>query len=127
MCGEIVRDRHGVVALGGRARRYKIRQVLDCGVIGADLLGVSLVNSRPAIRIMAKPGPEAAARGMSFSHVGAGMLFVSPRGQMRSTSTLVPSEALGASQKSLTPGRGTVETLDSPALPLSKGRHLALG
>jgi hypothetical protein len=46
VCREIVRERHGVVALGvGRAEeqrdfacRYKIRQVLDCGVIGAKLL-----------------------------------------------------------------------------------------
>jgi len=44
VCREIVRERHGVVALGvGRAEeqrdfacRYKIRQVLDCGVIGAS-------------------------------------------------------------------------------------------
>ena len=46
MCREIVRNRHGVVALGvvraeeprDFTRRYKIRQVLDCSVIGAELL-----------------------------------------------------------------------------------------
>src|SRR5215475_9061340 len=46
VCREIVRERHGVVALGvvraeeqrDFARRCKIRQVLDCGVIGAELL-----------------------------------------------------------------------------------------
>ena len=75
--------------------RYKIRQVLDCGVIGAELLEVSLVKLAPAVRVMAKPGPEAGARGDVLQpHVDA---FVNPRGQMRSTSTLVPSEASGGS------------------------------
>ena len=71
MWREIVRERYGVVALGvvraeeqrDFARRYKIRQVLDYGVIGAELLEVSLVKLAPAVRVMAKPGPEAGARG----------------------------------------------------------------
>ena len=45
------------------ARRHKIRKVLDCGVIGAELLEVSLVKLAPAVRVMAKLGPEAGARG----------------------------------------------------------------
>ena len=78
------------------ARRHKIREVLDCGVIGAELLEVSLVKLAPAVRVMAKPGPEAGARAMSFSHSSTlACSFVSPRGQMRSTGTAVPSEASG--------------------------------
>ena len=84
---EIVRERHGIVALGvvraeeqrDFARRYKIRQVLDCGVIGAELLEVSLVKLAPAVRFMAKPGPEAGARGDVLQpHVDAGMLLREP-------------------------------------------------
>lgn len=76
------------------AHRYKIRQVLDCGVIGAELLDVSLVKLAPAVRVMAKPGPEASAPGDVLQRL---VSFVSLRGQMRSTSTLVPSEASGGS------------------------------
>jgi hypothetical protein len=78
------------------ARRYKIRQVIDCGVIGAELLEVSLLKLTPAVRVMAKQGPEAGARGDVFSHtLTLACSFVSPRGQMRSTSTLMPSRCLG--------------------------------
>jgi hypothetical protein len=60
VCREKVRERHGVVAPVSRApkssvtlpRRYKIRQVLDYGVIGAELLEVSLVKLAPAVRVM---------------------------------------------------------------------------
>jgi len=52
------------------AHRYKIRQVLDCGVIGAALLEVSLVKLAPAVRIMAKPAREAGARGHVLQAVG---------------------------------------------------------
>lgn len=45
------------------ARRHKIRQVLDCGVIGAGILQISLVKLALAVRVMAKPSPEAGARG----------------------------------------------------------------
>ena len=83
MCREIVHERHGVVALGivreehsDFARRYKIRQVLDCGVIGAELLEVSLVKLAPPVRVMAKPSPESGARGDVLQpHVDAGMLL----------------------------------------------------
>jgi hypothetical protein len=52
----------------------------------------------PTVRVMAKPDPEAGARAMSFSHTSTlACFFVSPRGQMRSTSTLVPPEASGGS------------------------------
>jgi hypothetical protein len=52
----MVRECHGVVALGvvraeeqrDFVRRYRIRQVYDCGVIGAELLEVSLVKLAPA-------------------------------------------------------------------------------
>jgi hypothetical protein len=77
--------------------RYKIRQVLDCGVIGAELLEVSLVKLAPAVRVMAKPAPEAGARGDVLHMSTLACSFVSPRGQMRSTSALVPSEASGGS------------------------------
>ena len=61
------------------ARRYKIRQVIDCGVIGAELLEVSLLKLTPAVRVMAKPGPEAGARGYVLQpHVDAGMLLREP-------------------------------------------------
>jgi hypothetical protein len=47
---------------------------------------------------MAKPGPEASAGAMSFNHMSTpACSFVNPRGQMRSTSTLAPSEASGDS------------------------------
>ena len=90
MCREIVRERHGVVAPGfvraeeqrDFARRYKIRQALDCGVIVAELLEVSHVKLAPAVRVMAKPDPEASARGDVLQ---------------RSMSTLVPSETSGGS------------------------------
>jgi hypothetical protein len=36
------------------ARRYKIRQVIDCGAIGAEFLEVSLPKLTPAVRVMAK-------------------------------------------------------------------------
>src|SRR5262249_26521453 len=84
---EIVRERHGVVALGivraeeqsDFARRYKIYQVLDCGVIGAELFEVSLVKLAPPARVMAKPSPEAGARGDVLQpHVDAGMLLREP-------------------------------------------------
>jgi hypothetical protein len=67
--------------------------VLDSGVIGAGFLEVSLVKLAPAVRVMAKPGPEADARGDVLPLVS----FVSLRGQMRSSSTLVPSEDSGGS------------------------------
>jgi len=57
----------------------KIRQVLDCGVIGAELLEVSLAKLAPAVRVMAKPGPEAGARGDVLQPlVDAGMLLREP-------------------------------------------------
>ena len=96
MCREIVRERHGVVALGivrpeeqrDFASRCKIRHMLDCGI----------VKLAPAVRVMAKRGPEACAQGDVLQpHVSATHSFVSPRGQMRSTSTLVASEASGGS------------------------------
>jgi hypothetical protein len=63
VCREIVCERHGVVALDivrakqkrDFARRYQICQVLDCGVIGAELLEVSLVKLAPPVRVIAKP------------------------------------------------------------------------
>jgi len=70
--------------------------VIDRSVIGAEFLEVSLVKLTPALRVMAKPGPEAGARGDGHTSTLA-RSFVSPRGQMRSTSTLVPSEAAGGS------------------------------
>ena len=80
------------------ARRYKIRQVLDYGMIGAELLEVSLVKLAPPVRVVAKPNPEAGARGDVLQpHVDAGMLLREPRDQIRSTSILVPSEASGSS------------------------------
>jgi hypothetical protein len=103
---EIVRERHGVIALRvvraedqrDFACRYKIRRELDCGVIGAELLEASLVKLAPLVRVMAKPSPEAGAQSAVLQpHVDAGMLIVSPRGQMRSTNTLVPSEASSGS------------------------------
>ena len=87
MCREIVRERHSVIALGivrakeqsDFARRYKIRQVLDCGVIGAEFLEVSLVKLAPPVRVMAKPSPECGARGDVLQpHVDAGMLLREP-------------------------------------------------
>ena len=94
MCREVVHERHGVVARGvvhaeeqrDFTRRFNIRQVI------AEFLEVSLVKFVPAVRIMAKPGPEAGARTSTLARS-----FVSPRGQMRSTSTLVPPEASGGS------------------------------
>ena len=71
-------------------------RVLDCGVIGAELLEVSLVKLAPAVRVIAKPSPEAGARGDVLRHsLTLACSFVSLRGQMRSTSTVVPSEASG--------------------------------
>ena len=100
----MVRERHRVLRVVRAeeqrhfARRHKIRQVLDCGVIGAELLEVSLVKLAPAVRVTAKPGPEAGARGDVLQPlVRRWRSFVSPRGQMRSTSTFVPSEASGGS------------------------------
>jgi hypothetical protein len=61
------------------ARRYKIRQVIDCGVIGAELLEVSLLKLTPAVRVMAKQGPEAGRSGDVLQpHVDAGMLLREP-------------------------------------------------
>ena len=79
------------------ARRHKIREVLDCGVIGAELLEVSLVKFAPAVRVMAKQVLRPAlARGDVLRHsLTLACSFVSLRGQMRSTSTVVPSEASG--------------------------------
>ena len=42
------------------ARRYKIRQVIDCGVIGAELLEVSLVKLAPAVDPGRAPAFDAA-------------------------------------------------------------------
>ena len=56
------------------ARRYKIRQVIDCGVIVAELLEVSLLKLTPAVRVMAKQGPEAGAR--RSSHLTRGRSFM---------------------------------------------------
>jgi len=61
------------------ARRHKIRQVIDRGVIGAELLEVSLLELTPAVRVRAKVGPEARARSVVLQpHVNAGMLFREP-------------------------------------------------
>jgi hypothetical protein len=60
------------------ARRYKIRQVIDCGMIGAELLEASLLKLTPAARVKAKPGPEAGARGNVLPHVEAGMFLREP-------------------------------------------------
>jgi hypothetical protein len=58
------------------ARRYKTRQVIDRGVIGAELLELSFLKLTPAVRIMAKPSHEAGARGDVLQpHVDAGMLL----------------------------------------------------
>src|SRR5262245_49933029 len=47
--------------------------MIDCGVIGAKLLEVSPVKFTPAVRVMAKPGPEAGARSDVLQpHVDAG-------------------------------------------------------
>ena len=62
--------------------RYKIRQVIDCGVIGVEFLEVSLLKLTPAFWFMAKPGPEAGARGDVLQpHVDAGMLLPEPARQ----------------------------------------------
>jgi hypothetical protein len=72
--------------------------VIDGGVIGAELLEVSLLKLTPAVPVMAKAGPEASAWTMSFNHTSTpACSFVNPRGQMRSTSTLAQSEASGDS------------------------------
>jgi hypothetical protein len=50
-----------------------------CGVIGAELLEVSLLKLTPAVRVMVKQGPEAGARGDVFQpHADAGMLLREP-------------------------------------------------
>ena len=50
--------------------------MFDCGVIDAELLEVSLVKLAPAVRVMAKPGPGAGARGDVLRPlVDAGMLL----------------------------------------------------
>src|SRR3954467_6849604 len=65
---------------------------------------------------------------MSFNHTSTlACSFVSPRGQMRSTSTLVPSEALGGSYTRLTPSRGERRDIGFSSPLLLKGGHLALG
>src|SRR3954462_5619211 len=54
-------------------------EVLDCGAIGAELFEVSRVKLGPPVRVMAKPGPEIAARGDVLQpHVDAGMLLREP-------------------------------------------------
>src|SRR5262249_2453411 len=54
-------------------------QALDCGVIDAQLLEVSLVKLAPPVRVMAKPSPEAGARGDVLQpHVDAGVLLREP-------------------------------------------------
>jgi hypothetical protein len=60
------------------ARRHKIRQVIDRGVIGEELLEVSLLELTPAVRVMAKVGPEAARSVVLQPHVDAGMLLCEP-------------------------------------------------
>lgn len=73
-------------------------------------------------------GLRPALGAMSFSHtLTFACSFVSPRAQMRSTSTLIPFRGLRRLVDALdTRPRGPIEILDSPA-PLSKGGHLALG
>jgi hypothetical protein len=44
----------------GHFAHQHIRQVLDCVVIGAELPEVPLAKLAPAVRVMAKPGPQAA-------------------------------------------------------------------
>ena len=57
-------------------RQHKIRQVVVCGVIGAELLEVSLLKLTLAVRGMAKQGPETNTRGDVLQpHVDAGMLL----------------------------------------------------
>jgi hypothetical protein len=61
------------------SRRHKIRQTIDCGVIGAELLEVSLLKLTPAVWVMAKPDPEAGARrNVLQPYVDAGMLLREP-------------------------------------------------
>ena len=72
----VVREHHGVVALGvvraeeqrDFARRYKILQMIDCGMIGAELLEVSLVKLAPAVRSRPNQVLRHALGAMSFSH-----------------------------------------------------------
>jgi hypothetical protein len=54
--------------------------VLDCGVIGAELLELSLVKLAPAVRVMAKPGPEAGARGDVLQPLVDAVMLVRERG-----------------------------------------------
>lgn len=53
--------------------------MIDRGLIGAELLEVSLVKLTPAVRIMAEPGPETGARSDVLQpHVDAGVLLREP-------------------------------------------------
>jgi len=72
--------------------------VLKCSVIGAELVEVSLVTLAPVVRSWPKQVLRPALGALSYSHTSTlTCFFVSPRGQMRSTSTLLPSEASSGS------------------------------
>jgi hypothetical protein len=72
--------------------------VLDCDVIGGELLEVLLLKLAPAVRVMAKRGPEAGARGdVVQPRVDAGMLLREPARPHAVDEHPLPSEASGGS------------------------------
>src|SRR3954462_6135881 len=85
-------------------------------------------ETRATGSVMAKPSPEAAAQSAVLQpHVDAGMLIVSRRGQMRSTSTFVPSRGLERRVEALDTRSRDGRDIGFSSPPLSKGGHLALG
>jgi hypothetical protein len=94
------------------ALRYKIRQVINRSVTGAEHLELSFLKLTPAVRIMAKPSHEAGARGDVLQpHVDAGMLLREPA---RPDAFDEHPRAVRDLER-LVDALPTVETLDSPS------------
>ena len=86
-----------------------------------ELVEVSLVKLAPVVRSWPKASPEAGARGAVLQpHVDADMLLREPGRPDAVDEHPLAVRGLERLVTRLTPGSGTVETLDSPALPSPK-------